>query len=102
VSRKVISDPTWQFSFSLVCAQHPSAPFTFAYRTRQSIKPDFYNSFFSGKYFRDKKIAEKKSNRIPFTQNSPKVFGVKFGLTEIERIVSIEIRNFKLWKMPKE
>jgi len=30
----------------------------------------------------------------------PKVFGVKFSLREIERIFYIDIRNFKLWKMP--
>jgi len=32
----------------------------------------------------------------------PKVFGVKFSLREIERIFSIEVRNSKLWKMPKQ
>ena len=30
----------------------------------------------------------------------PKLFGVKFSLREIQRTFSIEIRNFKLWKMP--
>ena len=28
-------------------------------------------------------------------------FGVKFSSREIESIVTIEIRNFKLWEMPK-
>jgi len=32
--------------------------------------------------------------------SQPKVFGVKFSLRYIERIFSVEIRNFKLWKMP--
>jgi len=31
----------------------------------------------------------------------PKVFVVKFSSRKIERIFLIEIRNFKLWKMPK-
>ena len=35
------------------------------------------------------------------THNSPKVFGVKFGLKVIRRFFTIEIRNIKLWQMPK-
>jgi len=37
---------------------------------------------------------------LRLTQNSPKVFGVKFSLREIEK-KSIIMRNFKLWKMLK-
>jgi len=35
------------------------------------------------------------------THNKPKEFKVKFGLREIQRIFTIELRYFKLWKMPK-
>jgi len=31
----------------------------------------------------------------------PKVFGVKFSSREIEKVFPIQMRNFKLWKMPK-
>jgi len=36
-----------------------------------------------------------------FNPYQPKVLGVKFSLREIYRIFPIEIRNFKLWEMPK-
>jgi len=36
-----------------------------------------------------------------FNPQQPKVFGIKFGSREIKKIFSIELRNFKLWKMPK-
>jgi len=32
----------------------------------------------------------------------PEVFGVKFSLREIGRIFFIKIRNFMIWKMPKQ
>jgi len=35
-----------------------------------------------------------------FNPKQPEVFGVKVSLREIKRNFSIEIRNFKLWKMP--
>jgi len=33
--------------------------------------------------------------------HNKKLFGVKFSLRDFRRIFTIELRNFKLWKMPK-
>ena len=51
----------------------------------------------------NRKVPKKKVSiepNAPLNPLQPKKSGVKFSSREIERIFSIEIRNFKLWKMP--
>jgi len=45
--------------------------------------------------------AEINRNVATVNPQQPKVFGAKFRLKEVRRIFLIELRNFKLWKMPK-
>jgi len=41
------------------------------------------------------------SIKTSINPKQPKVFGEKLSLSEIGSIFSTEVRNFKLWEMPK-
>jgi len=49
----------------------------------------------------EQKYLEQRKETFFFSPQQPKVFGVKFSLGKIKRVFSVEIRNLKLWKMPK-